>query len=158
MNKWEEAVEKEKEIIDDIFIQYFPYLSKDELNVLLDHYKTQFYFKSRRLRIIGEKMQSVEVETHQIERNIQTMYKQSQWTKKQDTMEKLEMDEKGIVQANIVYPIKKKDDTTSQLVIFVDDIQDTIDLSRNIIELDVQAMEELVIQSSVDITPPPVKD
>lgn len=78
------------------------------------------------------------------------------------------MDEEEILQADIVYPIKKKDDTTCQPVIFVDDIHDTIDLSGNIIELDKQppiiidsqdnVMDIPTTQSSMDILLPLVKD
>lgn len=93
---------------------------------------------------------------------------ESQQENEQDTMDLLEIDEEEIVQVDIVYPIKKKDDTTSQLVIFVDDIQDTIDLSRNIIVPDMQPSEItssqvntvkiLATQPSVDIPPPLVND
>lgn len=89
LNKWEEVVEKEQEIIDNVFIQYFPDLSKDELITLVDNYITQIPFKSRRLKLMSGRMKSVEVETHQIERVIQTMHKQieSQWDNEQETME-----------------------------------------------------------------------
>lgn len=61
---------------------------------------------------------------------------ESQWDNEQDTEVRPEMDEEEIVQADVVYHIKKKDDTTSQPVIFVDEIHDTIDISRNIITPD----------------------
>lgn len=84
-----------------------------------------------------------------------------------------ELDEEEIIPPDIVYPIKHKDDTTSLLVIFVDDIdeiQDTIDTIGNIIEPVMEPLEQLVItitheateapviQSSVDIHLPPEKE
>lgn len=72
------------------------------------------------------------------------------------------------MQADIVYPIKKKDDTTSQLVIFVDNIQDIIDLSRTIIAPNMQppkimdsqfnTIEIPTTQPNMDIPPPLVND
>lgn len=92
----------------------------------------------------------------------------SEQANENNTVDIPEMDEEDIVQAEIVYPIKKKDDGTSEPVFFVDDIYDTIDLSGNIIALDMQPpeitdsqvniVEISTTQPSVDIPPPPVKD
>lgn len=115
LNKWEEAVKKEKEIIDDVFVQYFSDLSNDELNEFLDKYKFQFAFKARRLKLLSGKVQHVETETHQIAHNIQWMQELIHSSKdEQDTIDVPEMDEEEIVQDDVVYPVKKKDDTISQ--------------------------------------------
>lgn len=92
------------------------------------------------------KIQSVEVETHQIAQNVQQMYKHSKsyGDEKTETAVRPEVDEEEIVQADIFYPINKKDDTTSQPVIFVDDIRDTIDLSGNIIAPNMQPPKIIV--------------
>lgn len=119
--------------------------------------------KARRLKLMHEKIQFVEFETHQIAHNIQWMQKhlKSSNDEQAEPVVQLEMDEEEIAQDDVIYPIKKQDDTTSQLVIFVDDIQDTIDLSRNIIVLDMQPPKISKIpttQPRVDIPPPLAKE
>lgn len=84
----------------------------------------------------------------------------------QDIVDRPEMDEEEIVQANVVYPTKKKDDTIVQQVILVNDIEYAIDLSGDITTLDMQPpeisdsqvtkVEKPITQLGVDI--PPIKE
>lgn len=163
---WEKAVEKDQEIIDSTFIQYFLDFSKDELATLLDNYKGQFHFKTRRLMLMNGKVKSIEVGTHQIARNVQWMHKHSK-SHSDDQTETRGQPKLGGEEIISLDSDKHKGDTNSLLVIFVDDIHDTIDLSGNIIEPDkhppiitvsqVNAVDIPTTQSSVDIPPPPVK-
>lgn len=122
------------------------------------------------MKLISGKVQPVEIETHQIARNIQHMEDLIRSSKdEKDTVDRPKMDEEEIVQADVVYPIKK-DDTIVQQVILVDEIEDAIDLSGDITapdmqqpkitELQVTSVEKPTTQLGVDIPPvkePPVK-
>lgn len=73
VNKWKMIIEQDQEIIDSIFIKYFLEFPREELLAFLDNFKGQFHSKARRLKLLNGKVQFVEVETHQIARNIQRM-------------------------------------------------------------------------------------
>lgn len=72
-NKWKLILEKDQEIIDKVFVQYFPELSHEELLALLAKYKGQFHSKTRRLKLLDGKTQLVEDDTHHIAQDIQRM-------------------------------------------------------------------------------------
>lgn len=70
-------------------------MPRDELLELLDNFKGQFHSKARRLKLLIGKVQFVEVETHQIARNIQRMDEQmkSHKTDQTETGAQPELDE-----------------------------------------------------------------
>ncbi|XP_059074838.1 RNA polymerase II degradation factor 1-like [Cryptomeria japonica] len=109
----EEVVQQiEKEIIDEVFVQYFPEVSKDAISTLVEKYKARFMFKARRLKLHSAKKSIVETETHHIAFNIKRMEELVQSSKNAEnvTNNRPEMDEEEIIQAHVVYLIK--DDTT----------------------------------------------
>lgn len=160
LDQWEEAIYLEKKIIDEIFVQYFPNLSSDGISALVEQYKVYFDFKMRRLKLLNAKRVVIESETHQLSCVIKKREELVHSSNKDNTTDDvplLEMDEQEIVQPDIVYPIKKKDD----FIILVDeDVHNIVDLSRDntapdmepptIIEAQVTLVDQSAIQLKVD--------
>lgn len=64
-NKWRIAIEKEQEIREKVFAQYFPDLSNSELFDVLDQNKGLFFTRRRRLWLLEGRVDDVEKDTHQ---------------------------------------------------------------------------------------------
>ncbi|XP_059078120.1 uncharacterized protein LOC131876681 [Cryptomeria japonica] len=133
---------------------------RDEISALVYKYKIQFAFKARRLKLFSGKRAIIEAGTHRIACEIKRMEELIQSSKnEEDVVNRPEMDEEEIVQANEVYPVKKKDDT----IIHVDDVQDTVDPYGDnvapdmeppeITDLQVKLVEQLATQLKV-VNPP----
>lgn len=141
LDKWEDSIKLEKEIIDEIFVQYFPNLSTDGISALVDQYKAHFSFKARRLKLLNGKRAIVETETHQIACGIKKMEELIHSSKNKDKEEivddvnRPEMDEEDIIQPDEVYPLKKKDDS---IILVDDDVQNTVDLSGDNVAPDME--------------------
>lgn len=75
-NKWRLIIDQDQEILDRIFVQYFPELSHEELLEMLAKYKWQFHSKTKRLRLLDGKIQTVVNDTHRIAQDIQKMNEQ----------------------------------------------------------------------------------
>lgn len=63
-NKWCIAIEKEQEIREEIFAQYFPDVSNSELYKIMDKYKGLFFMRRRRLLLLEGKVSEVVKDTH----------------------------------------------------------------------------------------------
>lgn len=85
LDKWEEAIQLEKKIIDEIFVQYFPNLSSDGISALTEEYKAYFDFKMRILKLLDGKRVVIESETHQLACVIKQREEVVQSSKKDDT-------------------------------------------------------------------------
>lgn len=163
LDKWEEAIQLEKKIIHEIFVQYFPNLSSDGISALAKQYKVYFDFKMRILKLLNAKRAVIETETHQlacvIKKREEVIYSNNK-ENTTDDVPRPEMDEEEVVQANIVYPIKKKDDS---IILVDEDDQNNVDLSGDItapdmepptiVEVQVTLVEQPGIQLKVDNEP-----
>lgn len=63
-NKLHIVIEKEQEIREEFFSQYFPDASNSELFEILNRYKGIFFMRKRRLQLLGGKTSEVEKDTH----------------------------------------------------------------------------------------------
>lgn len=153
LDKWEEAIQLEKKILDEVFVQYFPNLSSKGISALTKEYKAYFDFKVRRLKLLNAKRLVFESKTHQLACIIKKREDVIHSRSKNDTTKdvpRLEMDEQEIVQADIVYPTRKKDDS---IILIDEDIQDTVVLSGDITALDMDPPTILEVQVTLGDQP-----
>lgn len=135
-NKWKKVINQGNEMIDGIFLQYFPNLCQEEMSDLLDKYKGQFHVRAMRLKLLIGKVQEVEDDIHIIAKKIVSMEKQWEQYENMPRQTKigapLELEGEKVEVADEVYIDKGERVTSSPPTIFtIDDEEETIDEDTN---------------------------
>lgn len=112
-NKWRISIEKEQEIREEIFAQYFPDVPKIELYEVVERYKGLFFMRRRRLLLLEGKVPKVVKDTHSLAQSSLRLHEVVEANKKVEQ-------ELEITQPNEVYDSEGEPVTTQLDPIDVD--------------------------------------